>query len=168
MLEALPGFRRKDPRIQTSTYRRAYPLELADRSIGIRPFPAPQGGKPVPPDFSPFLGRALSWAFPGSVIELDPRPSSGVEVLIEGRIELFHRLGAQGLRAAISASVFDVSADEQLVLWSGVKRADWVRRFPTGDCLLALADDFVATWSEKGWKPFNACNGNGAGSVQRL
>jgi len=153
VIEALPGFRRKDPRIQTFTYRRAYPLHLAGRSIAILPFPAPQPGRPKAPDFAPFLGLALGWAFPDSVIELDGNPT-GADVLIEGKVDLLHRVGAQGLKASISASVFDVSAGEPFVLWSGTKKADWIRRFPMDDCLLQLADDFVKTWTEKGWKLF--------------
>jgi hypothetical protein len=148
VLELLPGYRRKDPRIRTQTYRQADAIRLEERTIGIRPFEIPQAGKPVPPDFAPFLGQALTWAFPDSVVDLDPGSAGEVEVLIEGRMDLFHRVGAQGLRVAVSVVVYDVSAGEPFVLWHGAKKADWIRRFSTDDCLLALADDFVATWRD--------------------
>jgi hypothetical protein len=73
-------------------------------------------------------------------------PRTGAEVLIQGQVELFHRLGAQGLRARISVQMFDVSKSGEYVMWMGAKDAEWIRRFPTDDCLLTLADDFVATW----------------------
>lgn len=148
MLESLPGFRRRDPRIRTQVFQQADAIELAGRAIGIRPFEIRQAGEPAPPDFAPYLGRALTWAFPDSVVELGPRPAAGAEVLVQGRVDLFHRMGAQGLRAAISVVVYDVSQGQEFMLWNGVKKADWIRRFPTDDCLLRLADDFVSTWSE--------------------
>ena len=146
-LDHLPGVRRKDPRIRTQIYRRADAIGLNACAISIRPFKAPQAGSPAPPDFAPFLGRALAWAFPDSVVYLEPEPAS--EVVIEGRIDLFHRLGAQGLRANISVAVYDVSDGKEFILWHGAKKADWVRRFPTDDCLLHLADDFVSTWDAR-------------------
>ena len=145
ILEYLPGVRRRDPRIRTLIYRQAGVIELDSRMISIRPFEVRQAGQPPPPDFAPFLGRALAWAYPTTTIHLDSQPAA--DVVIRGRIDLFHRIGSQGLRVNISAAVFDVTAGADFLLWNGAKKADWIRRFPADECLLRLADDFVATWS---------------------
>lgn len=146
MLESLPGFQRKDPRIHTQVYREADRIRLDGRAISIPPFAAPQAGKPRPPDFAPFLAKALSWAFPESTVYLDETPCACSEVVIRGRIDLYHRVGSGGLKVKVSASVLDVSAEQEYVLWFGAKKADWIRRFAADDCLLLLADDFVASW----------------------
>ena len=146
ILEDLPGFKRKDPRILTQTYRQADDIRLEGRAIAVTPFSAPQGGAPTPPDFAPFLGKALTWAYPDCTVHLDAEPCPCAEVIIRGRIDLYHRLGAAGLKVRVSATVLDVSAAEEYVLWFGAKKADWIRRFAADDCLLVLADDFVTSW----------------------
>ncbi len=144
ILESLPGFQRRDPRIRTLTYRQTDPIELTERSIAVTPFPAPQGGQPPAPDFAPYLRRSLRRSFPKSTVESLATPD--IEVLVRGRVELFHRVGARGLRVHVSAELYDVSAEGELVLWAGAKKADWIRRFPTDDCLQLLADSFIETW----------------------
>ena len=147
VLESMPGFRRKDPRIRTLTYRHADAIRPAGRPFVVQRFTSDQAGRPAPPDFAPFVSRALAWAFPQSAVFQEPRPDNGPKIRIQGRIDLFHRFGSQGLRVEISACVLEVSCDEETVLWLGAKKADWIRRYSTDDCLLLLADDFVATWT---------------------
>ncbi|MEZ5396469.1 MAG: hypothetical protein R2724_27230 [Bryobacterales bacterium] len=78
-------FGRKDPRILTQTFRRATDIALDERSIRIEPIVAEQAGKPTPPDFAPFLGKALEWALPGSELLVGNGAESGVGALIQGK-----------------------------------------------------------------------------------
>lgn len=147
--KAVELFGRKDPRILTQTYRHSDAIALAERSIRVEPILADQPGKPKPPDFAPFLAKSLEWAFPEAEILVGEPADAPAEALVRGSIELFHRLGSQGLRVKIALTLFDTGEGEELVLWRGAKRADWVRRFPTDDCMLTLADDFAAEWTSR-------------------
>ena len=143
----LPGFQRKDPRVRFLTYQRSGTIALDARAVVVEPFPAPQGGRPRPPDFAPFLMRSITAIEPGASVE-DGKVISGEGLLVRGRTDRLHRLGAGGLRVHVSLELYDTSTKPQILLWSGAVKADWVRRFPTDDCLQLIADYIVLYWTE--------------------
>ena len=163
--------RRADPKIETFVFTQHDGLAVGEKRIGLLPFPAASEAEPAPPDFALSLLRALledrrvdevrkldeaPWeALPEwrkrtldkqeqvrAAVGLGPyagfgsdRPRPGGDVF---------RTARQGLTMKVSLRV--LSTEDGRVLWYGRKRAEWIRSFPTEDCLLRLARSFVEGW----------------------
>lgn len=166
-----PWLHRGDPKIQTFVFTRHPRLAVRKTRIGLLPFPAAREAEPVPPDFAASLLRALlegrqvtdvrkpaqaPWeALPEwQRRELDEPArvrlalkwgrGEGLDLIVRGRIEALFRTSHQGLTVKVALRVLRVK--DGRVLWDGRKRAEWIRSFPTEDCLLNLARSFVAEW----------------------
>ena len=163
--------RRADPKIETFVFTQHDGLAVGEKRIGLLPFPAASEAEPAPPDFALSLLRALlEDRRVGEVRKLDEAPwealpewrkrtlnkqeqvcaavswgrTQGLDLIVLGRVETFFRTARQGLTMKVSLRV--LSTEDGRVLWYGRKRAEWIRSFPTEDCLLHLARSFVEEW----------------------
>ena len=165
-----PWLRRADPKIETFVFTQLEDLAVGKTHVGILPFPGAPA-EPAPPDFGDFLLQALLEEGHVTAVrkpekapwerlpewqrqELDElqRTRSAVnwgraenlDLIVLGRTESVFRTAHQGLTVKVSARV--LSVEDGRVLWYGRKRAEWIRSYPTEDCLLNLARSFVDEW----------------------
>ena len=170
-LKSFPGFNRGDPKIQTIVFVYMPHLIISDKRVGVLPFDLPADGEPQAPPFGAFLQQALleseaarsvsyipslPWAkVPAwklerwteadriSVAAQDGR-ARGLDYVAIGRVDSLFRTASHGLQANVT--LWLISSSDGRVAWYGAKKAVWLRRYPTEECLLRLAWSFVTEW----------------------
>ncbi len=158
--QGIKFFNRSDPKVQTLIFIDNAALDITDRRIGIFPFPASPFAAPSPAFGEVLHQSILAIEIAGQVVYLDNVKQEGeqseteriaaaarygralkLDLVMLGRVDSLSARSSGALNVKITLRIISTRNGE--VLWYGVKKVDWIRRYPIEDCLRLVAESFL-------------------------